>query len=328
MDSGLPGARNAAIGHGTIRRHPSSPQPLRLQTARRITLVSVTGLPDARGAARALAFSQHQLPGCRALLCSPVRPDELAPGVEHLPIAPLNYHEYGWFMLFALWRVVPTEFALVVQEDGWVLNGANWRDAYLDYDYIGAPIHLARVDTPEGTRWSRGFAWSTAEHPLGQGATPVQNGGFSLRSQRLMRALIDHPEIRIEVPPPDLVGGDPLGMHWYHDALLEDVQISGVLRPALEAVGIRFAPVEVARGFSIEHAGFFHHGYDALQLFGHHARLRRLAAIDPLTVQYTVPRSVIDTLYGEPDLVRLLAHHGYRVIFAPEAPRRAFDAVT
>lgn len=301
-------------------------------SARRITLVSVTGLADASGAGRALAFSQRQLPGCGALLCSPQRPPDLAPGIAHRPIAPLNYHEYGWFMLFALWRVVATEFALVVQEDGWVLDGANWRDAYFDYDYVGAPIHLARIDTPEGTHWRRGFAWSTPEHPFGQGATPVQNGGFSLRSQRLMRALVEHPHIRVEVPPPDGVGGEPLQMHWQHDALLEDVQLTGVLRPALEAVGLRFAPVEVARSFAIEHAGLFHHGYDALQLFGHHSKLRRLAAIDPPTLRHLLPRSQIGQIYGEPELLQLFERRGYAVEFAPEpvaegvARRRVFDA--
>lgn len=302
------------------------------ETAHRITLVSVTGLADAQGAARALAFSQRQLPACRALLCSPVRPADLPPGIEHLPIAPLNYHEYSWFMLFALWRVVPTEFALVVQEDGWVLEGASWRDDYLAYDYVGAPIHLARIDTPEGVRWSRRFAWSTPEHPLGQGATPVQNGGFSLRSQRLMRALVDHPHIRVEVPAPDVVGGDPLRMQWQHDALLEDVQLSGVLRPALEAVGLRFAPVEVARSFAIEHAGLLHHGYDALQLFGHHSKLRRLAAIDPPTLRYRLPRSHLARIYGEPELLQLFERRGYAVEFEPEpvpaAPRRVFDTFT
>jgi hypothetical protein len=297
------------------------------EVAARITLVSVCGLPDASGAARALVFSQRQLPHCRALLCSPVRPPDLPASVEHRPIAPLNYHEYSWFMLFGLWRVVPTEFALVVQEDGWVLDGANWRDEYLRYDYIGAPIHLARIDTAAGegegesavaqVQWQRGFAWSTPEHPWGQGATPVQNGGFSLRSQRLMRALVEHPQIRVQVPPPDFVGGEPLRMQWHNDALLEDVQLTGVLRPALEAAGLRFAPNEVARSFAIEHAGLCHHGMDALQIFGHHSKLRRLAALDPPTVRYTVSRAVVDTLYGEPDMVWLLAHRGYPIEFAP-----------
>ena len=35
----------------------------------------------------------------------------------------------------------------------------------------------------------------------------------------------------LELPAtPDAVQGDPLQMHWQHNALLEDVQLTGVLR--------------------------------------------------------------------------------------------------
>ena len=256
------------------------------QVFQQITLVSVTGLADARGAARALQHSLAQMPGARAVLCSPVKPDDLATGIAFQAVVPMNYHEYSWFMVFALWRVVTTEFALVVQDDGWVVNAANWQDDFLNYDYIGAPIHLARVVTPEGMRWVNRFDWASEFARADCAVTPVQNGGFSLRSRRFMRALIDHPHIRVEIPPPDTVEGEPLAMHWHHKPLLEDVQLSGVLRPALEAVGMRFAPLEVARSFSIEHAGpAIHQGWDAMQLFGHHAKMRRLTNLAPLTLQ-------------------------------------------
>lgn len=290
------------------------------QAFSRITLVAVTGLPDARGEALALQFSLAAMPGARALLCSPHAPPNLAPGIAHRAIAPMNHHEYGWFMLFALWRVIDTDFALVVQEDGWVVNAANWQDEFLQYDYIGAPIHLARIVTADGDAyWRKGFAWTTELDDPGKRVSPVQNGGFSLRSQRLMRALVEHPALRVTVPPPDAVEGDVLCMHWHNSDLMEDVQLTGVLRPALEAVGIRFAPLELARCFAIEHAGpVFHHGYNALQLFGHHAKIRRLVCADPPTLRYTVPRSTIDQLYGEPELLQMFEHYGYVVEFAPE----------
>jgi len=302
-----------------------------------ITLVSVTGLSDARGAMMALQLSQAQMPGTRALLCCPQKPDNLAPGIEHVAIAPLNYHEYGWFMMFALWRVVHTEFALVVQEDGWVVNGANWRDEFLDCDYIGAPIHLAKIDTPQGTYWRNSFAWAEEQQKPDHIVTPIQNGGFSLRSRRLMRALVDHPHIRVEIPPPDVVEGDPLRMHWQHNALHEDVQLSGVLRPALEAVGIRFAPLELARSFAIEHAGpQLHHGYNAMTLFGHHARVRQLVSLAPLTLRSLIPLSQLDAWYGERDILQMFERNGYRIEFAPEpqastpaaAVRKVFDCFT
>lgn len=311
------------------------------ESFRKITLVSVTGLPDAGGAAMALQHSQAQMPGARALLCSPRAPANLAPGIAHLPIAPLNYHEYGWFMMFALWRVVQTEFALVVQEDGWVVNADNWNDEFLGCDYIGAPIHLARIDAPQGTYWRNRFAWADELHKAEHRVTPVQNGGFSLRSRRFMRALVDHPHVRVEIPPPDAVearDGEPLKMHWQHNALLEDVQLSGVLRPALEAVGMRFAPLELARSFAIEHAGpQLHHGYNAMLLFGHHARVRQLASLAPLTLRSLIPLSQLDSWYGERDILQMFERNGYRIEFAPEpeapatlatAQRKVYDCIT
>ena len=65
------------------------------QSFEHITLVSVNGLPDASGAARALAHSAMQMLGARAVLCSPHRPDTLPASIRHVAIAPLNYHEYS-----------------------------------------------------------------------------------------------------------------------------------------------------------------------------------------------------------------------------------------
>ena len=299
------------------------------QSFKHITLIAVTGLPDARGEARALQWSLEQMPGAQAVLCSPSAPPDLHRAIAHRAIAPMNYHEYSWFMMFALWRVVPTEFALVVQEDGWVVNAANWQDAFLACDYIGAPIHLARVVGPEGVVWRNRFDWTADLRAPDRTVTPVQNGGFSLRSQRFMRALVEHPQIRVEIPPPDAVEGEPLGMRWHHNALLEDVQLSGVLRPALEAVGLRFAPLELARDFAIEHAGGeFHHGYNALSLFGHHAKVRKLVSLAPLTLHCAIAPSQLDHWYGERDILAMFERYGYRIEFAPEPMAGAVAAPT
>lgn len=282
----------------------------------RITIVSVSGLPDATGAVRSLAWCQQQMPGARALLCSPLAPADLPASIEWRAIQAMNYHEYSWFMLFALWRVVETEFALIVQDDGWVLSTDNWHDDYLQYDYVGAPIHLAHVDAPDGARWVRQFAWCEDMGRPGYTVTPVLNGGFSLRSQRLMRALVEHPDIRVSIPPPDLISDDPLRMYWHNDVLLEDVQLSGVLRSALEAEGLRFAPLDIAARFAIEHAGAVHHGMDALSIFGHHSKLRKLASIQPPTIRYTISHAEAGELYGELDLAEMFRRRGYQVEFA------------
>lgn len=285
------------------------------QSAARVTLVSVSGLPDAQAAGWALALSQAQMPGCRALLCSPVRPADLPPSVEHRVIAALDYQGYSWFMLFMLWRVIETDYALVVQDDGWVLDGRLWRDEYLDYDYIGAPIHLARVFAPEGDYWSRGFAWMRGL-PAGHQAVPVLNGGFSLRSRKLMRVFAEHPQLKVEIPPPDLCTEPQLQFAWSGDVLNEDVQLSGILRQQLEALGLRFAPLELALGFAIEYAGPWHTGLDALGIFGHHARTRKLASLQPLTVSSSISQTEAGQLFGEPDVLRMLEQRGYRIAYA------------
>ena len=284
-------------------------------SARRITLVSVSGLSDAQAAGWALVLSQSQMPGCKAVLCSPVRPADLPDSVEHVAIGPLDYQGYSWFMLFMLWRVVHTEFALVVQDDGWVLDGRLWRDEWLQYDYLGAPVHLAHVSAPEGDYWSRGFGWCN-DLPQGHHAVPVLNGGFSLRSQRLMRVFADHPQLRVEVPAPDLVAPQPLQFAWGQDALNEDVQLTGILRERLQALGMRFAPLEVAIYFAIEYAGPLHKGVDALGLFGHHARTRKLAGLQPLAVRTSLPPQEVAAIFGEAEMLKMLEQRGYRIDYA------------
>ena len=293
------------------------PEPTHIsaESARRITIVSVTGLADAKAAGWALALSQAQMPGCRALLCSPARPADLPPSVEHRAIAPMDYQGYSWFMLFMLWRVIETDFALVVQDDGWVLDGRLWRDDYLHYDYIGAPVHLARVYSRDGDYWSRRFEW-TYGVPDGHQAVPVLNGGFSLRSRKLMRVFAENPSLRVELSAPDWFSESLLQFGWTGDVLNEDVQLSGVLRPQLEALGLRFAPLEVALGFAIEHASPLHSGADALGIFGHHSRNRQLASLHPLTVRSHCSRADIEAMYGEPDLMRMMEARGYQIRYA------------
>lgn len=71
--------------------------------------------------------------------------------------------EYSKFMIFSLNTHVKTDYCLVIQYDGYVINPHLWRDEFLQYDYIGAP-------------W-----WYKDKYNMG-------NGGFSLRSKKLLIA--------------------------------------------------------------------------------------------------------------------------------------------
>jgi hypothetical protein len=77
--------------------------------------------------------------------------------------------DYSRFMLRDLAKHIETSHALCIQWDGFVLDGASWDPAFLDYDYIGA-------------------VW-----PHFGDAHIVGNGGFSLRSLHLLRACKELP---------------------------------------------------------------------------------------------------------------------------------------
>lgn len=136
-------------------------------------------------------------------------PTGMGDGIEWVPIKSLGSRdEYSRFMLKELHRHVGTGHALVVQWDGYVINAHAWDDAFLAYDYIGAPW----------PQFDDGFT--------------VGNGGFSLRSARLLAASTMLP-----------ADGD-----WP-----EDVVIGRRCRTLLENdYGIRFAEEEVARAFAFE----------------------------------------------------------------------------
>jgi hypothetical protein len=115
--------------------------------------------------------------------------------------------DYSRFMLRDLAGYVGTTHALCVQWDGFVLDGAAWDPHFLDYDYIGA-------------------VW-----PQFRDGRNVGNGGFSLRSRRLLEACTTIP----------LDGSQ-----------VEDLLIGRLYRPLLEEQGVRFAPEPLARRFAYE----------------------------------------------------------------------------
>jgi len=259
----------------------------------RLTIVSVYGHSDGACAIPALLTSLGQLPGSRGLLLSLRRPTNLPDSIVWRAIQPLNYLQYSVFVIHCLYSFIDTDFCLVVQDDGWVINGGNFLEAYYEYDYIGAPCHAAII----GDQLVQGFGWTQTPS-----ATVIQNGGLSLRSRRFLEAPNRHgfaylPETRA-----------PL--------FNEDIQLTGTLRPALEAAGIRFAPLEIARNFAVEYLGpGFHDSLDFSRLVGHHARSRRLIA--PYHVDVGLSQSQAAMIYREMEFLEHLSAIGYRLTFRP-----------
>ena len=121
-------------------------------------------------ALRALARSREGTTFARALLLTDALPPGTAApeGIEVVPIAAIDSRDaYSEFVLKSLLPHVATSHVLLVQWDGYVINPAAWDPAFLECDYIGATWHWH----DDGMR--------------------VGNGGFSLRSRRLLQALQD-----------------------------------------------------------------------------------------------------------------------------------------
>jgi hypothetical protein len=117
----------------------------------------------------------------------------------------------GWSRFF--WQdVAPhmrTSHALCIQWDSWVVDTSMWRDEYLEYDFIGSPW------------WYRD-------------GMNVGNGGFCLRSTKLMRFLRKN---RAQFP-------------CITD--LDDDLLCRKYRPTLESAGFVWSPDNLALDFAFE----------------------------------------------------------------------------
>jgi hypothetical protein len=161
----------------------------------------------------------------------------------HFPIEPFpTIDDAMTYLWYGVPQRVETSHFLMVQWDSGIVSPAQWSDDFLVCDYVGAP-----------------WGWHGDAHEVG-------NGGFSLRSRRLMQHIAERRE------------KFPLG----HP---EDDFLCRRYRPDLERAGFRWAAVDVASRFSFERTGFS--GSD--RHFGYHGifnwpRVFSLAALQERTL--------------------------------------------
>jgi hypothetical protein len=87
---------------------------------------------------------------------------------DWMPGGKWEMQDFCRFLLTGLARHIDTDFALLVQWDGYGIKPEYWTDDFLDYDYIGAPW------PPDGEQ-------------------RVGNGGFSLRSKKWLECGLTAP---------------------------------------------------------------------------------------------------------------------------------------
>lgn len=171
---------------------------------------------------RAMERCLEQADFGRAILFTNAELADLPAGIERVSIVPLrSSHEYSRFILLELSQWIETTHCLIVQWDGFILDPEAWDPALLELDYVGAP-------------------W-----PQFQDGDDVGNGGFSLRSKRLLDAC-SAPGFVVTDEPEDLVIARR-NRHWLE-----------------KACNMRFADRTTASRFSFER------DHTAPQTFGFH----------------------------------------------------------
>lgn len=195
------------------------------RSAGRLTLPTVTlcavSSVNLSATMAALRASLDQIQFAECLLFTDEMPSAVGPDIRVVPIPRIrSSRDYSEFLLNDFVGHVQTDHCLIVQWDGFILDARQWKPEFLDYDFVGAP-------------WPKAGA-----------GEDVGNGGFSLRSRRLLEACRD----------PQFIHGHP-----------EDVAICRVNRRLLECkLGIRFADRATAERFAFER------NVPATQTFGFH----------------------------------------------------------
>lgn len=138
-----------------------------------------------------------------------------------------SIQDYSDFMP-RLIEYLDSDYLLLIQDDGHIVNPELWDERFLDFDYIGAPW-------PSSERWLKRFKKYEYYDIVSENFkyNRIGNGGFSLRSRKFLEYCSGFKNC---------------------DGIPEDIYFCIVnFKKAMEQ-NIRFAPFELAYKFSAEHS--------------------------------------------------------------------------
>jgi len=150
-----------------------------------VTLICVEGDSEIEKINKSIKVMEHSslnIEFAEKILLSPSIDEDT---LNKLNISGIKYHEiekmdwigYNNFILKNLNEYIKTDFCLIIQWDGFILNPNLWTDDFLKFDYIGAKWDSEHL---------KGCNWLKPEIKKNGIFNLVGNGGFSLRSKKLL----------------------------------------------------------------------------------------------------------------------------------------------
>jgi hypothetical protein len=192
-----------------------------------VTLLTIDGVGTDINAIRALKYSMKGVKygDIKYLSSGPYTPTFC----NKISIPKMSWNDYNKFCLTDLKNYINTEFVLLIQSDGFVINPDKWCDTFLSYDYIGAPWTMHNLNHN-----IQKFIPVLEECIKNKQIYQVGNGGFSLRSKKLLEETAKlYQESHYGIP--------------------EDLAIANLYQETLKQKGLKFTNnVGVAGLFSCE----------------------------------------------------------------------------
>ena len=208
-----------------------------------VTLLAITST-EMDEAQISMRISLHNIKFAKSRLLCSSPPKKKYPDIEYVPIEPLKSVDmYNRIVFQDLHKYFETSHCLIVQADSFVVNSDLWKDEFLKYDYIGGPW-------PNKIEVKPDLILNLEKNPVG-------NGGFSLRSRKLVETTskINFQSLNFPMKAEDVVI-----CHYLYQEMIDN--------------GIRFAPPELAAQFSMENIENLY-GQNVNSVFGFHGKHMR-----------------------------------------------------
>lgn len=253
-----------------------------------VTIICLDTLNYGRATA-ALKKSLQQIKPARCVFLTDIVLE--VEGMEVIQIDPIkSKQEYSKFIIKQLYQYFDTPFVLLIQYDGYILDGRQWNTEFLEYDYIGA-------SWPE----TDGYA--------------VGNGGFSLRSHRLQKLLATDPNVLAIHPEDNVIGRiyRPY-LEAKYDIKFAPVELADTFSFELKC------PVAPTFGFH----GYFHPPYQETVVIKRSAALGDVVQVEPILHHFHKKgyRVVLETL---PQFYGLFGQHYFKVHHPQEIDGRLLE---